>query len=559
MMKKNSRRKNPKAKIIDGEVSSVEEVNVEAAAEDATEVLNLEAPDDQVDADLDETLESVEETSSDLRDEALEELEDQVDENASELDDEHKLDGEQKEAVEELAVAPKVVKKTSGVTMLGMITSAVLGGGIALGGAGALNQAGMLQHIPFASGLIYGGNNEDAATPAETTNLQGEVDALKASIEKLSTTNIGGGEVVVPEKVLNRISALEISLKSMNANVSKALAGDPGKSAEAIAELTGKVDEVTKSAESAKTGADEALAKVSELSQNVIAGSGGADEATIKAALASETKTLADKITALEADILKLSEATTTTPAVDDTPSEDIISMQSELANLSEQIKSLGEQQEKLDAVEKQTVELGNQITAVNERIETEVLTPMADVQAAAESALTGQQVARSVSARALTSAIEQGGAFSGELSAAEALIGESDLIAKLKPLAASGVKTNSQLSESFEQVLNAISNQQSAPAEDAGILEKFMNNAKSIVKVRPAGPQAGDDAVAIASRVAAGLSNGNLQAAKAELDTLPDSAKQVSADWIKSFNDRLEAQDLVSKLVEMLTTKSEG
>lgn len=543
MVKKTRRGKQKTSKVIDLDASQVEEV-VEAASEDAKALEN-------------EALESHAQEAANVDSEQSQAAE--ADENLQEAVEEHAEPVD--EPVEEIAPAP-AAKKGSAVTMAGMLGSAILGGGIALGGAGALNQAGILQHVPFASGLIYAGGEKEGASP--DGDLTSEIAALKQQVQKLSTAKpAAGGKVQVPNKIINRISALEISLKSMNANVSKALksgAGNSEGSATVSAELNGKIDAANKAAQTASSNASDALAKVSELSQKVIAGSGGADEATIKAALASETKALETKITALEASLANVSaKFGTQTAAVDPKLAEDLSGLKAQVGDLSSKLAGIGEQVSRIDELEAQSTKLAAQTESVNKRIETDIMAPMADVKAAASAALVSQKIAKTTSIRALSSAIENGRSFSFELAEAEGLIGKGAIFDELAVFAQTGVKTAKQLSSDFSPLYDGIIATQNAPSKDAGILSKFLSNAKSIVTVRPAGSQEGDDAVSIASRIADNLSKGDLEQSEAEWKKLPADAKEQTAGWAKQLQDNLVARGLISKMVEAFTSESEG
>lgn len=467
-----------------------------------------------------------------VKDEAM----DEVEQLTSDVEAEAESIEEVQEAGSDISEADvlKPSRKTSKITLAGMVGSAILGGGIALGGAGALNQAGMLQYIPFASGLIYGGDKQEAVDP-RIEELQAKLSEVSKSVTDLSSNPAPAD---LSEEAIKRIEAIESSLNA---------SGDT----KAFDDLSAKVEEVSQNAKSANDGVSDALSKLSELSQKVISGTGGADEATIKSALAAETDGLSKEIEKINQAIEAISTANgevTVNPEL----GNEISGLKNSLGEISEKITSLEEQVGRID-------ELGTQLSSVNEKIENEVLAPMADVQAAANTALAGQQVAKSVSARALSTAIEQGGAFSGELSAAEALVGENEIITALKPFAATGVMTPAQLEERFVPVYQSIISAEQQPDPEAGIFSKLVNNAKSIVKVRPAGPQAGDDALSIASRISDKLLRGELADAKSEWEKLPEGSKSLSTEWVKNLDNRLVAEGLVLKLISTLTSGNKG
>ena len=65
----------------------------------------------------------------------------------------------------------------------------------------------------------------------------------------------------------------------------------------------------------------------------------------------------------------------------------------------------------------------------------------------------------------------------------------------------------------------------------------------------RSLSPQEGDDADAVLSRAEAALRDGDLGAALAELEALPDAAKPALSDWISAAEERRDAVSAVESL----------
>ena len=188
--------------------------------------------------------------------------------------------------------------------------------------------------------------------------------------------------------------------------------------------------------------------------------------------------------------------------------------------------------------------------------VETEVAPRMDAVTQAAEAATEGQRVARAISARALNAVLENGGSFTNELAAAETLLGGSDAISELQPIAAKGIRSREALVAEFDDVANGVLDAEAVP-EGQGLLSKFMESAKSLVKVRPAGPIEGDSPGAVLSRMEAALKAGNLDSVVSEWEALPESGKTASADWIGAVRDRMAAKRLIGQIIDQLSSEA--
>ncbi|MFK7901926.1 MAG: COG4223 family protein [Nitratireductor sp.] len=415
-----------------------------------------------------------------------------------------------------------VKKKSRFGLILGTFLAATAGGALALGGAGALNKMGWLEHIPYASGLVYGGNgsaNENVVGAEQIKALENQILTLKTAAPEID-----------PAALEERLNAIEASIGAT--------------SGETNSQMETSLATALDTSASANDSAKEALAKVEELSNLVTSGTGenaeggvfNAEFAAVKTNLDAQIKALQNRLATMEAS------------------SQDSAQFVSGIGNLTSDISKLNERIEKLSV---QGVQNSDALVALNQKIDVDVLEPMAKVQSAADAAVNGIKVARSVNVNALQSALENGGVFKNEVLAVEALLGESDEINALKPIAEAGVLTPSQLLASFNPVEDQILASLEAPLEKSNFVDKLMASAKSLVKVRKKGPQLGDDATAVASRIRDALSAGDASKAKSEWNGLSASAKDISMGWSKDLDARVSAEEMVSKLIEALSVTS--
>ena len=164
-----------------------------------------------------------------------------------------------------------------------------------------------------------------------------------------------------------------------------------------------------------------------------------------------------------------------------------------------------------------------------------------ADIDAGA-----GSRVAGAIAASALKSASDRGLPFMGELESYASVAGSGETVEALRAYAASGVPTQAQLVERFPAVANRIVASASGVGEDAGIGERLMASARSLVQVRPVGEVAGDDPGAIAARIEVALQRSDLGRAISEWESLPDAARTAS----QGFADDLKARRRLDSLI---------
>ena len=162
-----------------------------------------------------------------------------------------------------------------------------------------------------------------------------------------------------------------------------------------------------------------------------------------------------------------------------------------------------------------------------------------------------GRALARSVAANALRAAYDRGAPFAGLLASAHALSDSDAAIAALEPHATLGVASDAALLADFRAVASqAIA--ASRPRED-GVVAQLFTNARSLVQVRPVGPQAGGAPEAIVSRVAAHLQSGEMAQALAEWRSLPEASRGASAGFGQTLESRVAADKAMAELLDSL------
>ncbi|MGI9402827.1 MAG: COG4223 family protein [Rhizobiaceae bacterium] len=171
------------------------------------------------------------------------------------------------------------------------------------------------------------------------------------------------------------------------------------------------------------------------------------------------------------------------------------------------------------------------------------------ETQASAE-----EERLRNATADALQNAHRDGQDISALLTPAKSMVTDTGTIEKLQGLAEKGIATNEDLISGFRLNLREILI--AAGKEPEGLVGKFVANAMTLVTVKPAGPVAGDNPSAIASRIDAALVAGQFADAMKEWESLPQASKDVSQDWQMKLASRIEADKLLEQIVNSIKSE---
>jgi len=142
--------------------------------------------------------------------------------------------------------------------------------------------------------------------------------------------------------------------------------------------------------------------------------------------------------------------------------------------------------------------------------------------------------------AETLKAAVARGERFRAELDAAKALTPDAAVLSSLDPFVDTGVPTVAALAQQLRAALPAMRRAVAPKATaDGGFLQRLQANAERLVRIQPAGEQAGDDAGAILARAEAKANRRDIAGAAAELATLPPEVRVPAEDWIKTAQAR--------------------
>lgn len=155
-------------------------------------------------------------------------------------------------------------------------------------------------------------------------------------------------------------------------------------------------------------------------------------------------------------------------------------------------------------------------------------------------------RLARIVAATALKAAIDRGGTFQAELDAYAAVAADPGPVQELAPHAAAGVPTRAALIAAVPSAASAMVAAAKPLPQDAGVVDRLMASAMSLVSVRPVGSVPGTDAPAVVARMEAAVNGGDYAAAVSEYESLPEAARAAGESFAADLRARLAADRVV-------------
>ena len=387
--------------------------------------------------------------------------------------------------------------------------SGLMGAAAAVLGLGAIGQYDGAKDIPFL-GALYSGGAEQVAN----VDVSGEIAGLSQQIEALKSTSAAVDLTPVNDRL---------------AEIEAAVAGG-----DASAATANRLSEV----ETALAGVTQTLSSIAKAAEE----GGGATSTEVAAAISAVTQRL-EKLEGTVGELanapdapsesvsLKLSEIETKLNEITSAPVVDLSPIEGKVAGLESSVSSI---KESVDALNSQSSTLQETVASVK----------------------ASEKVARSVAVNALGAALENDDPISLALASIESLGGKTEQTERLTELSQLGIPSRKALLAELNSFTNTVQN----PVTDTntgGISERFWANAKNLVSFRSSGPQEGNSAIAILSRVKANLEAGKLSGAVSEWEKLPAEVRQSGDAWLAKVNTRIEAFALFETLSNTLSAQA--
>jgi hypothetical protein len=286
----------------------------------------------------------------------------------------------------------------------------------------------------------------------------------------------------------------------------------------------------------------------------------GLREQIAAAPAASSTEQLTQRVdqltVAMDEALSKLENAASAAPQSVDTGAIDqrFQDIEAKIASLGQQAGSvdLAPVTQRIDALETAVGEARQSASGVSEleaKLGT-IETKLADLDARIAEQAAQPGAALAIAASALKAAVDRGDPFMTELETYAAVSPQSPEIEALRGMAASGVPARTAIENSFPEAANAMVAAAKPSDPEAGLLDRLMSSAQSLVQVRPVGMVEGDGAPAITARMEVALKKGDYATVVAEYEKLPEASKAAGAEFIAAVKARQAADDLVGTIL---------
>ena len=417
---------------------------------------------------------------------------------------------------EQASEAAPLVIAPAGAEKKGGFGPGLLGG--LVGGAAMVG----LGFVGLQQGIVSLPGNEavQSAQQSQLAAMQQALDGLKGQVESAA-------EASDLSPLTGRISALEEEIVATKGTISKILAG------------AGPVQD----GQDGQGGGD-ASGGDQVASGSMLAGSGVSQDALAK--MQTELDVLTEQLAGLEALNAQFASARVKLSSLETLVAEQGALIESKAA---EQMAALnaGLQKAQDDILSSADRRIDNVVTDLrnlSEKVGTEATSLAGRITSLEENNLSAemQSSARTIALANLEQGVASGGAYSVALGAFTDIVGASEASAMLATYAKSGVATKAELAKQFSGVYDGVMRE----AEEAGaatLLDKFLLNAQSLVKVRSlSGEKKGESLTNKLGIIDYQVREGNLDKAAVEWDGLPPAARdsKAGAEWIAALKARL-------------------
>lgn len=410
----------------------------------------------------------------------------------------------------------KAAPTQSGVSLnLNRFAAALIGGCVALGGAGLAQYLGLLGAPGSSTQLV-----DQEKFSAETQALREELEALK-----------------ILQQTQNQAQQSEIDIVALNEQIDSKIAesalrlevAEIDKIAQQISETALRVDELSQLQ-------NQTTASLEAIGTSINAGEAG--EAPAMAALNDRIESLSNDLNEASQQIADLKQsagalATSNTESL----SNSVSSIQQKLDQIDTSGKTaLGDVEKRLEAGLQLVAAQAQTIALLQEQVEKPDSSQLV--------------IARAVAAAALKNDIDAGQPFAVSLDMLRQTAPTHDGLDALKPYAEAGVATEAQLYSAFQKISGLIL-EAVEPKPDSDLGSRLVAGMRSFVKVKPRIQMEGTSPIALISQITAALEEGDLRAASDSWQQLPADGQDVSKEWHDRLSARLAANQLMSRTVQ--------
>jgi hypothetical protein len=264
---------------------------------------------------------------------------------------------------------------------------------------------------------------------------------------------------------------------------------------------------------------------------------------------ASNTGDLDKRVTALEksnAGNSAASDATQRLAAQAKDLRVDVDAEKGQLPDLSARVAKLESDAPKANVAGSDLAALAGRI----DKIEAALSAPKSETRAAAEQPAAADNITTiAIIAEVAEERLRSGAAFGPELAALQRMGVDAAALAPLEAVV-NGAPTNSTLAASFSTVAPHVLAATSQP-DTGSVSDRFLAHLHNLVKVRELNETAGDDPQALVSQIEAASRRGDIGAALAAFDKLPEAARKAAGDWPTLARARQAAETALQSIRE--------
>ncbi|WP_205470582.1 hypothetical protein [Breoghania sp. L-A4] len=380
-----------------------------------------------------------------------------------------------------------------------------------------------------------------AVAPSVVNDLAERIDALESNTE--SVAQGAGADRETTETLRADVAVLTEGLAEIRRFVSTGSAGESA----ALATLSSTVDKLQSEIASLNEVIDGDVAE--RLSQ--LEGGTGRD-----AALSEALAGVEERLDALDGRINSAAEAANA--AAKAATEGDTVASNS-LSAFSERLETLGKAVAKVDEtvteLDGRIVASGMRMDGVTDTLEgvTGRLDEMSDRIGEIETVVGGpgarEMASRAVAVSLLKSAVDLGRPYETELAAVRVALPEGTDLTALEQNAFTGIAPTTRLIAEFPDVARVMAGTLEKVETGNSVVDKFLNNARSLVSVRATGDVVGGGPMAAIGRMEARVREGDLDAALEHYETLPDGTQAAGKEWAAAARGRLSADRLVDQV----------
>ena len=407
------------------------------------------------------------------------------------------------------------------------------------------SSSGRSEDRPYLVGAAAEGGETEALPPPQTS-----LPELRSFVTHLAAGLLGG--LVGVLALAFAWGGLDIGKESgpspesamIEQRLAKLEAAPPASgNAEAVSELTSRIEALEQSAQATSPELSALTARVAQLETTLKALAETASEGGSVASAAAINQQIAEAEQRLDAKIAAaLAEGEAANASA-------ITQVQSEIVQLKAKIGALAE----AELGTSELTDLGPELAAFNERI-AKLEASLPELAGAIDKEVGGAKSAAVAIAFAnLRSAVSDGRPYAAELDTIGALASALGDLGVLPAYAEKGIPTVPELARSFAATKDGAL-AVTAPAPGGSFLDNLLASAQSLVKIKRIDePVTGEGPGAAVARAEAEIGKGDLAAAVKEVETLAGALRDAFSAWLGQAHARLTADATLTRLEGLL------